>query len=154
MKKFVLFATVTTLLIAAPVLAQDPAVSASSPAATAEATTQDKIRVEIKIGTDVQNREIVGESDNFTIDTPKLAAWTRIIGSSQPTQVWHVWKVNGEEISKVALNVTSSYFRTFSRKDVNRQAGNWTLEVRDAGGNVIGSKDFTVGAAPEGTPAQ
>ena len=158
MKKFVILAA--GALFAAPVFAQNEVVPAApaaaapvakpapaAPAAAVPAATDGSVKAEIKIGTDIENREIVGEATSFAAGTPKLAAWTRITGAGQPTQIWHVWKRNGEELSKISLNVTSSYFRTYSRKDVNGQAGNWTLEVRDASGAVLASKDFTVGEA-------
>jgi hypothetical protein len=135
-----LWGIAATLLVVGlgPLVAEEAApkgVSAADAAVTLSA--------EIKIGTGLENREVVGAADTFAAGTPQLVGWTRITGATKPTQIIHVWKLNGKEISSVPLSATSSPFRTNSRKTVVGP-GTYTLEVRDMNGNVINSKDVTV----------
>lgn len=102
------------------------------------------LTADLKIAQDVQNLEPVGVADTFTPDTATLVAWSRITGADQPTEVTHVWKRNGEVVSRVPLKVGSASFRTYSRKTVTGLRGNWTVEVHDAAGNVIATKHFNV----------
>jgi hypothetical protein len=161
MKKLIIFAA--GALFAAPALAENastgtmktdtPAsMSADTPATMSPGAGDSAITAEIKIGTDVQDREVVGESATFGPEVEKVVGWTRITGAAQPTQISHVWKRNGEEVSSVPLNVQSASYRTYSRKTVAGLPGNWTFEVKDANGSVIASKDFTVGQTQ--APAQ
>jgi hypothetical protein len=121
-----------------PVLADE-----AMPKAAAASEGAEALSVEIKIGTGLENREIVGAADTFPAGTTQLVGWTRITGATKPTQIIHVWKLNGKEVASVPLSATSSPFRTNSRKTVVGP-GTYTLEVRDMNGNVINSKDVTV----------
>ncbi len=126
------------LLIGGPLRAEG--MSADTPSASG-------LTAEIIIGTGMENKELVGVSDTFSADTPQLVGWTRIKGAHQPTEIRHVWKVNGKEVTSVSLSVQSSSYRTYSRKTLNGQVGNWSLEVKDVDGNVIASKNFEVTAS-------
>ena len=141
-------------LVAGSVLADNATstgtVATDSPATVTSTSAEQDLKAELKVGTDVKDHEIVGEASSFPGDTDKVVAWTRVTGAAQPTQVFHVWKLDGKEMSKVTLNVQSASYRTYSRKSVAGNPGKWSVEVQDNSGKVLASKDFTVeaGAAP------
>lgn len=110
----------------------------------AEAST---LTVEVAVGTGIENRTLIGESATFSADTPQVVGWSRIIGAKEPTEIKHVWKCDGKEVSSVTLGVQSSSFRTHSRKNLFGKTGHWTFQVLDVDGNVLASKDFEVTAA-------
>lgn len=113
-----------------------------------EAGTMDStLSTEVKIGTDIDAREPVGVGTSFPVDTPSLVGWSRVAGANEAIEITHVWKQNGDVVAKVPLKVTSSPFRTYSRKTLHgNPAGNWVLEVVGPGDAVIGSQSFVVGA--------
>jgi hypothetical protein len=138
---------------AAPAGAATTGQMTTGEAGMAEPGGAERLTAEIKIGTDLQDREVVGESTNFGTDVEKVVGWTRITGAGMPTEITHVWKRNGEEVSSVPLRVQSASYRTYSRKTIAGMPGNWSLEVKDANGNIIASKEFTVGAGAAAAPA-
>jgi len=103
------------------------------------------LSAEIKIGTGLENKEATGVADTLPADTVQLVGSTRISGANEPTQITHVWKFNGEDAGSVPLNVKSSPFRTFSRKTVIG-SGTYSLEVQDANGKAIASKEVQIQA--------
>lgn len=102
------------------------------------------LSVEIVVGTGMDGRDVVGAADQFSNETPQLVGWTRVTGAKQPLEIRHVWKCDGKDLSSVPLNVQSSSFRTYSRKNIFGKSGAWTLEVQDVDGNVLASKSFEV----------
>ncbi len=122
---------------AAPAAKEEPA-KTSAPASSAA------LKAEVKIGTDIQDREPTGVSNSFDSGTLQVVGWTRVTGANEPTEIIHVWSYKGAEQSSVPLPVKSSSYRTFSRKSVIGQKGKWKLTVKDAEGRVIGSKDFEI----------
>ena len=111
------------------------------------------LTAEASVGTGIENRELVGAADSFSADVGQVVGWSRILGANQPTEVRHVWSLNGEEVSSVPLNVQSASFRTYSRKTLYGRTGSWTFEVKDTEGKVLASKSFEVtpGSAPAAT---
>lgn len=143
MKTLLILAAVS--LMAASALAQNESTGTVSDPAAAASPVADTLTAELKIGADVQDREVVGEAASFGPDTETVVAWSRISGANMPTEITHVWKRNGEEVASVPLKIQSVSYRTYSRKTVAGLPGNWTVEVRDSAGNVIATKHFTVG---------
>jgi hypothetical protein len=104
------------------------------------------LTVEAAVGTGIENKTLIGESASFSADTPQVVGWSRITGAKEPTEIRHIWKCDGKEMSSVTLGVQSSSFRTHSRKNLFGKTGHWTFEVVDVEGNVLASKDFEVTA--------
>ncbi len=136
MKSKRLGAIVLGFLFISPIRAQEP-----------QATGPNPLKVEIKIGTGIANREIVGVSDSFSSETAELVCWTYIKGATEPTDVRHVWSFNNKVVGDAVLQVKSSSYRTWSRRPVAGRIGEWTLDVKDSEGRVLASKKFTVGQA-------
>lgn len=103
------------------------------------------VDAEIVIARSVQDREPVGAGDDFPSNVGQLAAWTRVTGAANTT-IEHVWRYRGNE-NVIPLRIgQGSPWRTWSRKTIPSDwTGQWTFEVRDAGGNVIATTTFTVG---------
>ena len=151
--------------VASPLLAENAAPGtasnetakpAAAPTAAGEAAAPSatkSLKVEIKIGKGVADREATGVADSFTSDTEQLVGWTRIEGANEPVEVKHVWSLNGKEVASIPLEVKSSSFRTWTRKAVSGMTGTWNLSVKDADGHVLASKDVQVTAAAAPAPA-
>lgn len=105
------------------------------------------LTVEVAVGTGIENKTLIGENTSFSSDTPQVVGWSRILGAKEPTEIRHIWKCDGKEMSSVTLGVQSSSFRTHSRKNLFGKAGHWTFEVVDVDGHVLASKEFEVTAA-------
>ena len=116
----------------------------ASPLAAQE-MADEGVTAEIVIATGVEDREPVGEATEFPADVGTVYAWTRISGAANTT-IQHVWRFGDHEFP-VSLNIgNGSPWRTWSTKSIPAEwDGEWTLEVRDADGNVVASTTFTVG---------
>lgn len=106
---------------------------------------QPMVDAEIVIARSVQDREPVGAGEDFPSNVGQLTGWTRVTGAANTT-IEHVWRHQGNE-NVIPLSIgQGSPWRTWSRKTIPSDwTGQWTFEVRDAGGNVIATTTFTVG---------
>jgi hypothetical protein len=104
----------------------------------------DALKVDIKIGTQLVDREPVGVADTFSVKSPEIVAWTRVTGATEPTEIMHVWLYNGKEVAWAELPIRSSSYRTWSIRPLKEMAGKWVLQVKDVDGRLLGSKDFVV----------
>ena len=122
------------LAVAAPALAQ-------APSGTAAAESMGGLRVaEAKLGTAVEDRMLVGETNVF--DKGGMAyLWMRVVGGpSDPITV--TWTY-GEHEYPVDLRIGGNPWRTWSSK-ILWGAGTWTLRVTDSTGNVLKEMSFEV----------
>lgn len=104
------------------------------------------VSVEIAIGRDVVDRQPVDTASVFPADVGKLWCWTRVSGA-EGTTIEHVWLRGAEEMAAVPLNIGGSTWRTYTSKNIEPSwTGEWRVEVRDANGNVLAAKTFTVGS--------
>lgn len=113
-------AILVSLAVASPVLAEPSA--------------------EIKAGTGVEKREIVGEATAFPAGTT-VWVWSKIV-DGEPT-VKHVWKRDGKDVWTATLKVGSKKWSTMSRRRIPT-AGSWEVEVQTAEGASLGSVKFDV----------
>lgn len=117
---------------------------AGSPAGADESEGGSALSVSrIGVGTAVVDRELRGEAGSFPAEVGQVVCLTRVEGAGEPTRVTHVWLSGGEERRSIELDVRSSSWRTWSRKNVT--PGEWTVRVLDADGVEISSASFTVG---------
>ena len=95
---------------------------------------------EAKLGKGVQDRQITEEATTFAVND-KAYVWLRLTGGpSDPIQV--TWK-SGEHTDTVPLKVGAATWRTWSSK-ILWMAGDWTVTVTDASGQVLKEIAFTV----------
>lgn len=95
---------------------------------------------EVKAGTGVEKREIVGESATFPAGTT-VWVWSKITDGEG--SVKHVWKRDGQEVWTATLRVGSKKWSTQSRRTIPK-AGAWEVEVQTADGAKIGTVAFTI----------
>jgi hypothetical protein len=102
--------------------------------------------VEIKIGSGVENREIVGETEIFdSAVIGKVFCWSKVIGASEPTQVKHLWYLGDKLINEITLDIKYPAHRTWSVKTITPELkGAWKVEVVDSEGKMLGFKTFSV----------
>ncbi|MGA9120281.1 MAG: DUF2914 domain-containing protein [Bacteroidota bacterium] len=96
---------------------------------------------EAKLGTAVENRQIVGEGETFAVGQ-KVYLWLELKGG--PTDsVTVTWK-HGEMSYPTMLKVGGPTYHTWAYKTA-AMAGPWTVSVTDAAGNELKQLNFTVG---------
>jgi cytoskeletal protein RodZ len=94
------------------------------------------------VGTDVVDRQLVGQSDRFAVGT-RVAFWTRVTGGRPGETVRHVWIREGRLVATVALPIGSTSWRTQSQRTLAPEAeGDWVVEARDLGGRVLARHEF------------
>ena len=126
-------AVALSLVMAAPVEAQEAAAQASGP-------TVD----EGGVGTGVVDRALQGMAESFPATVATLYCFTRIGHTEAGATVEHVWYFNDQEVARKELTVGGSPWRTWSSKTIPAEAtGAWRVDVV-AGGTVIKSFAFTV----------
>lgn len=118
--------------------AQDPA--AANPPAQAALT------VEAVLARSVVERVPQDTGTAFSADVGELILWTRVSGGTADDRIHHVWFHGDTQVADVELHVGGSPWRTWSRKTVSPQAtGAWSVEVRNAAGDVLQRIAFTIG---------
>lgn len=136
------------LALATPAIGQDTTPPAPTPppaAAPAAAPASSTVSVEAVVARSVMDRAPVDSGTAFPADVGQLVLWTRVSGAAG-SMVRHVWFHGETEVGNVELSISSSPYRTWSRKTVPPDwTGAWHVEVRDAAGAVVQRVDFTVG---------
>jgi Protein of unknown function (DUF2914) len=93
-----------------------------------------------KLGKGVQDRMITDEASTFALND-KVYLWLKLTGG--PADAVSVnWKV-GDSTDTVSLKVGGDPWRTWSSKTAWK-AGDWTVTVTDAGGQVLKEMSFKV----------
>ena len=96
------------------------------------------------VGIGVRDRELIGAATRFAEGT-SVWFWTRIEGATPGETIHHVWLREGEEVASVPLMVGGATWRTQSSKNLQPgSAGDWVVEARDGGGNVLARRAFQV----------
>jgi hypothetical protein len=104
-------------------------------------TTGSKIQiVDAKLGTSVENRNVIGEADTFPASS-KVFFWLKAAGSTSDS-ITVTWK-HGETSYNTKLFLGGSPWRTWASKTVG-SAGEWTVSVSDDMGNVLKEMTFKV----------
>ena len=107
---------------------------------TAFAEETKDVSAEVKAGTSVEKREVVGEGTTFPAGTT-VWVWSRVKGAEG--SVKHVWKRDGNPVWTATLRVGSKLWSTQSRRTIPK-AGAWEVDVQTADGASIGTVAFTV----------
>jgi hypothetical protein len=95
---------------------------------------------EVKAGTGVEKREVVGEATTFPAGTT-VWVWSRVI-EGEP-EVKHVWKRDGQEVWTATLKIGSKRWSTQTRRAIPK-AGSWEVDVQTTDGKSLGSVSFKV----------
>jgi len=100
---------------------------------------------EIKICTAIEDREPVGVDTIFADTLEKLYCFTKIVGATDTTSIYHVWYFGDEEKAKVNLPIKSSSWRTWSSKIIAKDwMGKWHVEITTEEGDLLGKKEFEI----------
>ena len=94
---------------------------------------------EAKLGKGVQDRKITEEATTFAVND-KVYLWLKVTGG--PAELKVNWKVD-DQTDSVTLKIGGNPWRTWSTKTAFK-AGDWTVTVTDAGGQVLKEMKFTV----------
>lgn len=126
-----------------------PVQAAPQPAAAAPATTTaapaTRLTIdEYGVGTGVEGRQLVGATQRFHEGT-RAWFWTWVRGGEPGDRIEHVWMHDGVESARVPLRIGGSSWRTHSNKQFGPgMDGNWTVEARNAAGDVLARAEFSV----------
>lgn len=94
------------------------------------------------VGSDVIDREPVGQSDAFVVGTP-VVFWTHVSGGRPGDTIRHVWSHDGREVGVTVLPVGSASWRTQSRHTLSPESeGTWVVELQDREGRTLVSHQF------------
>lgn len=101
--------------------------------------------VDFAVGTGVERRVLTGASDRFPLTTARVYAHVTL-ESAIETTVDIVWYRGESEVQRLTLDVgPSPRWRTWSYRTLRpRDAGRWTVEVRDADGSLLDMLAFDV----------
>ncbi len=95
----------------------------------------------------VKNREPVADLQAVSFDENGLAtayAFSEVEGLMGSTLYYH-WLHEGEQLAAVRIRVADQRWRSHSSKFINEaKTGVWTVQLRDAKGEVLAQADFTL----------
>ena len=99
--------------------------------------------IDVGLGSDVQNRTLLGQSDIFK-EGSIVFFFNKLIGGESGDTIYHVW-IHEETVKvEVPLAVGGPSWRTWSRKNLYPgSTGTWRVEARNSLGEIIDSRTFT-----------
>ncbi len=82
----------------------------------------------------------------FPFSIGRIYIWTQVRAEKTPTTIRHIYYLEGERITDVALEVRSTFWRTWSYKtlDKDRYRGNWHVDIATSDGTVLRRLYFRV----------
>lgn len=124
-----------------PATIEAPPVEARTSPPQAVPETSSRLRVtEWGVGRGVRNHRPIGQATEFE---EGQVVWftTRVLGGRAGETLRHVWLRDGGWVQTVKLPLGGAHWRTHSRKTL-WGTGRWTVEARDAEGNVLARASF------------
>lgn len=111
-----------------------------------KAKSETGLKVEVKLGTNVEEREIRGETEHFPTNVGRVYCWSLVMGAEEPTTITHIWYYGKKKMTEVPLSVKYPRTRTWSYKTIlPEQVGDWYVEVVDISGNPLKKVSFKIG---------
>ena len=95
---------------------------------------------EVKVGTGVEQHEIVGEAASFPAGST-VFVWSRVLNGEG--NIKHIWKLDGKDVWTANLAVGSKRWSTQSRRALPK-AGSWEVSVQTEAGASLGNVSFKV----------
>jgi len=96
--------------------------------------------VDAKLGKDVKDRVLVDENSTFALNA-KVFLWLKVTDATSE-MLTITWK-QGDKSYTTALNIGGSPWRTWANKTLAK-AGDWTVTITDANGNMLKEMSFKV----------
>jgi len=120
-----------------------PLSGSSSEPATADAELN---VLQASVCAEIKNRMPAGVATSFPTSAQRVFVWSKIHAQQIPSKVRHVYYFDGQKISEVTLNVRSTYWRTWSSKNIsnNRYQGEWRVDITSTDGKVLRRLYFEV----------
>ena len=111
---------------------------------TIPAHASGQVSVEAEIARQVVDKMPADAGTSFAVDVGEVFCWTLVTGASG-TEITHTW-IHDEMEFPVTLTIGGSPWRTWTSKTIPPEwAGEWRVEIRDGGGNLLDTRSFTVG---------
>jgi hypothetical protein len=99
----------------------------------------------VVVGTGVENNEPVGVTESFPVSREKVYCFLQVNGIDKDTEVSLVWFHNQDEKLKTILPLKmGKTWRTYANKNLRGLKGDWKIEIKDAGGNLLKEVKFKV----------
>jgi hypothetical protein len=101
--------------------------------------------VRVVVGTGVENNEPVGVAETFPVSTEKVSCFLQATDIAKDTELSLVWFHNQDEKLKTILPLKlGKRWRTYANKNLRGLKGDWKIEIKDAGGNLLKEVKFKV----------
>jgi hypothetical protein len=93
----------------------------------------------------VENNEPVGVAETFPVSTEKVSCFLQATDIAKDTELSLVWFHNQDEKLKTILPLKlGKRWRTYANKNLRGLKGDWKIEIKDAGGNLLKEVKFKV----------
>lgn len=93
----------------------------------------------------IVDREPADAGSSFEATVGKLYCFTKIIDAQPPVEITHVWYFGETERGRVALQVGSASWRTWSSKTIQaNEVGTWHVDVLGPDGQVLKTIQFEI----------
>jgi hypothetical protein len=132
-----------------PAEAPKPAPAAAAAAAPAAAPAKESKATEVKVGTGLEKKEIVGAAEEFKIapDT-KIWVWAKVSGLAADAKVTLTFSKGDKEAFRKELTAAGSPWRVNAYKTFRAgDSGDWTAKALGPDGAELGSVKFKVDVA-------
>ncbi len=97
------------------------------------------------VGTGVENNEPAGTAETFPGTTEKVYCFLEAADIPKDTEVSFVWFHGQDEKLKTTLPLKEGKrWRTYADKNLRGLKGDWKVEIRDGGGNLLKEVKFKV----------
>lgn len=119
----------------------------TAPADTPQPEARPKVEiVALQVGTAVSRRVLVDPQPHVSVEAERVYAHLTVRNPGPETALRMVWRRDGKRVQDLTVDVgRSPRWRTWSYKRLRlADVGDWTVEVIDAEGAVIGRAAFTV----------
>ncbi len=101
--------------------------------------------VRVVVGTGVDNLDPKGVAETFPASTGKVYCFVEAKNIPKDTDIIFVWSLGGKEMLKFNTSLKAgAKWRTYANKNLQGKKGDWKVEIRDAGGNVLKDVKFKV----------
>jgi len=96
--------------------------------------------------TAINERQPQDIASTFPPDVGRIYCFTKLSGADAPTTISHIWYFNDKEMARLDLKVNAKNWRTWSSKKIISQwTGSWRVDILSQNGQLLDSKEFTVG---------
>lgn len=103
------------------------------------------LTVDVKICSNIENRQPVGVGDRFDASVEKLFLWSKISGATDSISITHIWLYEGKEMAVVNLPVKSASWRAWSSKKILPSwTGEWEARVVGPDGLTMATTRFMI----------